>query len=85
MMSVQQLVIRVPDEMASAVDDLVDAGEYDTRSDAVRAAVEALLDRRRRDEIGRQIAAGYERVPTTDAEMAAAHENARLTVEEEPW
>ncbi len=85
MMSVQQLVIRVPDEMAAAVDDLVDAGEYDTRSDAVRAAVEALLDRRRRDEIGRQIAAGFERIPTTDAEMAAAYENARLMVEEEPW
>lgn len=85
MEAVQQLVIRVPDQMAAAVDALVEAGEYDTRSDAVRAAVEALLDRRRRDEIGRQIAAGYERLPTTDAEMAEADAAAVAMIEAEPW
>lgn len=81
----QQLVVRVPDEMALAVDALIDAGEYTTRSDAVRAAVDAFLDRRRRDEVGRRIVDGFRRVPDTDEEMAAAYENARTTVEEERW
>jgi Arc/MetJ-type ribon-helix-helix transcriptional regulator len=85
MIPMEQLVVRVPDEMAKAVDDLVDAGEFETRSDAVRAAVHAMLDRRRRDEIGNQINQGYARVPDTEAEMWAAQETARISIEEEPW
>lgn len=85
MLTMQQLVIRVPDEMAGAIDALVEQGEFETRSEVVRAAIETMLDRHRRDEIGRQIIEGYERIPVTDEEMQWAEANAREMIEAEPW
>jgi Arc/MetJ-type ribon-helix-helix transcriptional regulator len=82
---VPQIVIRVSNDLVAAIDELIDSGEYATRSDVVRVAIERLSDRHRRDEIGRQIIEGYRRIPETEAEIARAEENARRLVEEEPW
>jgi len=38
-----------------------------------------------RDEITRQIIAGYERIPETDEEMAVAERETREAIREEPW
>ena len=79
------MIARVPEELLDEVDRLVAAGEYDTRSEFVREAIARLVDRHRRDEIGRRILEGYERFPETEAELRSAEASGRAMVEEEPW
>jgi Arc/MetJ-type ribon-helix-helix transcriptional regulator len=42
-----RLVIRVPDHIVAAIDDLVEQGVFALRSDAVRARLVDVIDRRR--------------------------------------
>ncbi|MGZ5297536.1 MAG: ribbon-helix-helix domain-containing protein [Actinomycetota bacterium] len=81
----EQFAIRMSDELASSLDELVSSGRFATRAEAVRAAIEQLLDIEHRREIGRRIVKGYTTVPQTDAEVAAATEAAQRSIEEEPW
>jgi Arc/MetJ-type ribon-helix-helix transcriptional regulator len=80
-----QLVTRVTDDLAAAVDHLVAAGVVASRSEAVRLGLEQLVDRCRRDEIGAQIARGYREHPQSDAEVAWADEASSRMIAEEPW
>ena len=80
-----QLITRVDDELIAQVDAIVASGEAESRSDAVRRALAAMIDQRRRRLIGEAIADGYRRVPETDEELRWAEENARSVVAEEPW
>jgi Arc/MetJ-type ribon-helix-helix transcriptional regulator len=84
-MATEQIAVRVPTEQLDVLDDLVDRGVYETRAAAVRAGIEAVveLDRRRRDD--RSIVEGYQRMPPTDAETAAAIASMRNAIAEEPW
>lgn len=82
---VPQLVTRVDDETAAAIDALVDEGEFASRSDVVRAGIFRLVDERRRRVIGDEIIAGYERAPETAEELARAEANARAMIADEPW
>jgi len=82
---VPQLVTRIDDETAAAIDALVDAGDFASRSDVVRAGVLRLIDERRRQAIGDEIVAGYERIPETAEELAVAEANARAMIADEPW
>ena len=80
-----QIITRVDDQLMAQVDAIVASGEAESRSDAVRRALEAMIDERRRRLVGEAIAAGYRRVPETDEELRRADENARALVAEEPW
>jgi Arc/MetJ-type ribon-helix-helix transcriptional regulator len=80
-----QLVTRVEDDLAAAVDQLVEAGVVASRSEAVRLGLERLVDRYRRDEIGARIARGYRERPQGDAEVAWADESSVRMIAEEPW
>ena len=80
-----QLVTRVDDQLAAAVDELVEAGIVSSRSEAVRLGLERLVDRCRRDEIGAQIARGYRDRPQRDAEVAWVDESSVQMIAEEPW
>ena len=84
-MATEQIAVRLPAEQLAVLDDLVDRGVYDTRAAAVRAGIEAVLelDRRRRDD--RAIVEGYQRMPATHAERAAAVASLRDAIAEEPW
>jgi Arc/MetJ-type ribon-helix-helix transcriptional regulator len=82
---VAQLVTRIPDGLAEAVDRLVADGVVGSRSEAVRLGLERLVDRARRDAIGRAIVEGYRRVPQTDEELAWADAATREMIEDEPW
>ena len=84
-MATEQIAVRVPREQLEVLDDLVDRGVYTTRAAAVRAGIEALveIDRRRRDD--RSIVEGYQRMPPTDVETAAAIASLRDAIAEEPW
>ena len=80
-----QLVTRVDDELAAAVDELVAAGVVASRSEAVRLGLERLVDRHRRDQIGARIAEGYRRLPQTNGEVGWADESSVRMIAEEPW
>ncbi len=80
-----QFVVRVPDPLTGEVDRLVSEGVVESRSDAVRVALESLVDRHRRRAVGLAIADGYARAPQSNDEMAWADEAARRMIEEEPW
>ena len=82
---VPQLVTRIDDETAAAIDALVDDGEFASRSDVVRTGILRLVDERRRRAIGDEIIAGYQRVPETLVELAGAEANARAMIADEPW
>jgi Arc/MetJ-type ribon-helix-helix transcriptional regulator len=80
-----QLVTRVDDELAAAVDELVEQGAVGSRSEAVRVALEQLVDRHRRRVVGAQIAAAYSALPQTDREVGWADEASVRMIAEEPW
>jgi len=81
----EQIAVRLPEPLAESLDALVTGGRFTSRAEAVRAAIEALVDAEARRRVGVEIAAGYERVPQTDEEVAAATAGARRSIEEEPW
>lgn len=80
-----QLVTRVPDSIAEAVDHLVERGVFSSRSDAVRAGLEAVVDRERRDAIGRAIVDGYRRIPQHADDLAWSDAATSAMIAEEPW
>lgn len=80
-----QLVTRVPDPLARAVDGLVEAGVFSSRSDAVRAGLEAVVDRQRREAVGRAIVEGYRRLPQGDDDLAWPDAATSAMIAEEPW
>lgn len=81
----EQFAIRMSAELARSLDELVASGRFATRAEAVRAAIERLVEAERRREVGRAIVQGYERVPQTEAEVVAATAAATRAIEEEPW
>lgn len=80
-----QLVTRVDDRLAHEIDELVAEGVVASRSEAVRVALEALLERHRRRKTGLAIVAGYRRIPQTDADVGWADEATRRMIADEPW
>jgi Arc/MetJ-type ribon-helix-helix transcriptional regulator len=80
-----QLVARVDDRLAAAIDELVDAGALASRSEAVRLALEDLVDRLRRRETGARIVAAYAALPQSATEVGWADEATRQMIADEPW
>ena len=80
-----QLVTRVPDVVAEAVDGLVRAGVFSSRSEAVRAGLEAVVERERRAAVGRSIVEGYRRIPQGEDDLAWPDAATAAMIAEEPW
>jgi Arc/MetJ-type ribon-helix-helix transcriptional regulator len=80
-----QLVTLVPDSVAHAIDELVERGVFASRSEAVRAGLEAVVDRERRDALGRAIVDGYRRIPQEADDLAWPDAATSATIAEEPW
>ncbi|RIK09467.1 MAG: hypothetical protein DCC49_06370 [Acidobacteria bacterium] len=78
-----QLVTRIDDSLLGAVDALVDREIVSSRSDAVRRALEAYVDRVKRDLIGEALVVGYSRIPPDD-DLWSDRDTARM-ITEEPW
>lgn len=79
-----QTLVQLSDELLRRLDERA-AREGRSRSALIRDAIEAYLADEARDEISRQIVAGYERIPETAEEMAWAEASGREGIEEEPW
>lgn len=80
-----QVVVRLSDELAAALDALVESGIVESRSAAIRDALRAFVDDHRRAEISRRIVDGYRRIPPDDDLEAWAIAAGRALVEAEPW
>jgi Arc/MetJ-type ribon-helix-helix transcriptional regulator len=81
----EQIAVRIPDSLAESLDELVATGRFETKADAVRTALEALVDADRRRRVGELIAEGYRRIPQDDDEVKAATRAAIRSIREEPW
>lgn len=81
----EQIAVRIPDALADSLEELVQTGRFETKADAVRTALEALIDAERRRRIGEVIADGYRRIPQDDDEVRAATRAAIRSIREEPW
>jgi Arc/MetJ-type ribon-helix-helix transcriptional regulator len=79
-----QLAVRLSNETLRRLDRLVRSGVFANRTEAVRAAVESLVDDSERREVEAAIVAGYERSPDApeDAWLVSA---TRALVSAEPW
>jgi Arc/MetJ-type ribon-helix-helix transcriptional regulator len=80
-----QVVTRMEDELADAVDELVAAGVVASRSDAVRLGLRQLVDRYRREQIASRIVDGYRRHPQTEADVGWADESTVQMIADESW
>lgn len=78
-----QLVTRIDAALLNEIDRLVEGDLVASRSDAVRKALEAYVDRIKRDLTGDAIVAGYSRIPPDD-ELWTDEDSARM-IAEEPW
>ena len=81
----EQIAVRIPDELAESLEDLVSNGVFETKAEAVRAALEELVEAERRRRVGELIADGYRRIPQDDDDVEAARMAAIRSIEEEPW
>jgi Arc/MetJ-type ribon-helix-helix transcriptional regulator len=81
----EQIAIRIPEALAVSLEELVESGRFETKADAVRTALEALIDAERRRRIGEVIADGYRRIPQDDEEVQASTRAAIRSIHEEPW
>jgi Arc/MetJ-type ribon-helix-helix transcriptional regulator len=80
-----QLVTRVPDEVAAAIDAWVREGVFGSRSEAVRAGLDAMIERRRRAALGQRIADGYRRTPQSGDDLTWSDTASAAMIAEEPW
>lgn len=80
-----QIVTRVDDGLASAVDELVAQGVVASRSEAVRLGLEQVVDAHRRRRIGERIVAGYRAQPQAAAEVGWSDEATTAMIADESW
>ena len=83
--AMQQLVTRIDDDLAAALDRLVASGAVASRSDAVRRGLELLIDRHRRQAIAAEITASYRARPQSEQEVGWRDEATRRMIADEPW
>lgn len=79
------VAFRLADRVLAAVDDLVVQGRYASRTDVVRAALDALIHAHEQADLDRRMVEGYTRMPQTDDEVALAAAATRALISEEPW
>ena len=60
-------------------------GRFETKADAVRTALQSLVEAERRRRVGESIADGYRRIPQDDDEVKSATRAAIRSIQEEPW
>jgi Arc/MetJ-type ribon-helix-helix transcriptional regulator len=81
----EQIAVRLSDDLARRLDEAVRSGAFPSRAEAVRVAIDELLDGLRRRQVGAAIVEGYRRQPQTDEDVEAAEAAAIRSIDEEPW
>ena len=80
-----QLAVRVPADRLRALDEAVEAGDAESRSAAIVAALDEWIDRRRRRMVGEMIVAEYIRLPQRAEEIGWIREASEASIAAEPW
>lgn len=80
-----QIAVRIPDALATQVDELVASGSYPSRAEVVRAGLEAVVEREQQRQIDEAIVAGYQQHPPELVEDRWADVAGRELIAEEPW
>ena len=80
-----QLVTRIDEDLARAMDRLVAEGVVDSRSDAVRKGLHVLVEQERRRRTADAIVAGYTSIPQGDADLIWSDEATVRMITDEPW
>ncbi len=81
----QQIAVRIPDALAESLEELVATRRFESKAEAIRAALETLVEAERRRRVGELIAEGYRRIPQDDDEVEAATRAAIRSIHEEAW
>jgi Arc/MetJ-type ribon-helix-helix transcriptional regulator len=76
---------RVSDELLAQVDELVAEGVVESRADAVRVGLRAIVDVHRRRKTGDAVVAGYRARPQTASEISWADGATMDMIAGEPW
>lgn len=80
-----QLVTRIDNDLVASIDELIAEGVVESRSDAVRRGLHALIEQTRRRRTADAIAAGYADRPQTEDEVAWADQATVQMIADEPW
>lgn len=80
-----QIAVKLPDDLVGELDRLIERGDFDSRSHAVRAGLEAVVSARRRQELDRRYREAFDRVPESEEELREARRLAVDSIHEEPW
>jgi len=80
-----QLVARIDDDLAKSIDQLIAEGVVESRSDAVRKGLHALIDQTRRRRTADAINSGYTDRPQTAEDAAWADQATVQMIADEPW
>jgi Arc/MetJ-type ribon-helix-helix transcriptional regulator len=80
-----QLALRLPDETLTGLDWLVVRCKYSSRTEAMRAAIEAAIAAERRKQIDEQYVEAYTRMPQTEEELADLAWQSPADLDDEDW
>jgi Arc/MetJ-type ribon-helix-helix transcriptional regulator len=80
-----QIAVKLPEGDVAELDRLVASGSFESRSEAIRAAIRALVTSDQRQRIDEAFAAGFRREPDRDDELADATRLALEAIHDEPW
>jgi Arc/MetJ-type ribon-helix-helix transcriptional regulator len=80
-----QLAVKLSESTVEEIDRLIEAGRFANRTDAVRAAVDRMLEEIREERVTAAIVEGYRRIPPDTEDDAWAEAATRAMIMEEPW
>ncbi|MGH2879487.1 MAG: ribbon-helix-helix domain-containing protein [Solirubrobacteraceae bacterium] len=80
-----QVAVKLPEGLAGELDKLVQSGDFESRSQALRAGLETIIVEREREQLRVRYRDAMTRHPETPQEMAEATLLAREAIDEEPW
>ncbi len=80
-----QLVTKVDDATADAIDELIASGQFASRSEVVRAGLVHVVEEARRVAMRNSIRSGYQRIPETAEEIEHARRATVAMIAEESW
>jgi len=81
----KQIAVKLPDDLVDELDRLVKGGTFDSRSQAIRTGIEAMVARQHRQEVDRRFRDGAARFPETTEDIDEATALAISSIQEEPW
>ena len=81
----KQIAVKLPNRLVGELDQLVERGAFDSRSQAVRTGLEAMVGSYRRQDLDQRYRDAITRFPETDEEIGEATRLAVNAIRDEQW